>query len=301
MTLRELQYLVELARLGNFHRAAEVCGVRQPTLSTQIRKLEEKLGVTLIERGTRQAVLTDAGEEIVAEARRILDKVQDITDIAARYRQSGAGRLRLGVFPTLGPYILPTLVPLITARFPRIRLQLIEEKSEPLLDQLLAGQLDAALLAMPVLDANVETVPVFDEPFLLAVPHGHRYATRDHVTSDELSGESLMLLEDGHCLRHQAMSLCQNWGARENSGFQATSLETLRQMVASGAGMTLMPLLATCGSWKRQGDLHFIPFSDRPAPTRRIGLVWRRSAPRAAMLRQVARLTEQAWLKTQDQ
>lgn len=297
MTFRELQYLVELARLGNFHRAAEVCGVRQPTLSTQIRKLEETLGVTLVERTSRQAVLTEVGEEIVAQARLIMSRMQGIEDIAARHRQAGAGRLRLGVFPTLGPYLLPALVPLITERFPKIRLQLVEEKSEPLLDLLLAGQVDAALLALPVLDATLQVTPLFDEPFLLAVPQNHAYATRDTVTSDELSGQTLMLLEDGHCLRHQAMTLCQNWGAQEKSGFQATSLETLRQMVASGAGMTLMPLLATCGMWGKQGNLRFIPFSGASTPTRTIGIVWRRSTLRGPILRQIGRLASQAMLE----
>ncbi len=294
MTLRELQYLVELARLGNFHRAAEVCGVSQPTLSTQIRKLEEKLGVTLVERNPRQTVLTPVGEEIVARAREVLNGVQDIVDISLRHRKSGAGRLRLGVFPTLGPYLLPLLVPLIGGRFPGLQLQLIEEKSEPLLDRLRAGGLDAALLALPVRDPALQVTPLFQEPFLLAAPCDHPLARQQTITADDLSGQQLMLLEDGHCLRDQALSLCHRWGADEITGFRATSLETLRQMVAAGMGVTLLPKLATCGPLSQGDKLRFVPFRDQPAPSRTIGMVWRRSSARAGLLRQIAKLTVSA-------
>ena len=293
MTLKELQYLVELARLGNFHRAAEVCGVSQPTLSTQIRKLEEKLGLKLVERGSRQAILTPAGEEIVARAREILTGVQDIHDIAARNRESGAGRLCLGVFPTLGPYILPALVPRIASRFPGVQLQLVEEKSELLLDRLHAGQLDAALLALPIHDGGLQVTRLFDEPFLLAVPPAHALAARDSVSMNDLAAQKLMLLEDGHCLRDQALSLCHRWGAQE-TGFRATSLETLRQMVAAGMGITLLPRLATQGPLAESGNLRFVPFADQPPPSRTIGMVWRRSSARAPMLRQIAKLIQKA-------
>ena len=293
MTLKELQYLVELARLGNFHRAAEVCGVSQPTLSTQIRKLEEKLGLKLIERGSRQAILTPAGEEIVARAREILTGAQDIYDIAARNRESGAGRLCLGVFPTLGPYILPTLVPRIASRFPGVQLQLVEEKSELLLERLHAGQLDAALLALPIHDGGLQVTRLFDEHFLLAVPPAHPLAVRDSVSMNDLAAQKLMLLEDGHCLRDQALSLCQRWGAQE-TGFRATSLETLRQMVAAGMGITLLPRLATQGPLAESGNLRFVPFADQPPPSRTIGMVWRRSSARAPMLRQIAKLVQKA-------
>ncbi len=212
MTLRELQYLVELARLGNFHRAAEVCGVSQPTLSTQIRKLEERLGLTLVERSARQTILTPAGEEIATRAREILNGVQDIHDIAARNRQGGPGRLCLGVFPTLGPYILPALVPRIASRFPGVQLQLVEEKSELLQDRLHGGQLDAALLALPIHDGGLQVERLFDEPFLLAVPPAHPLAGRESVSVDDLAEQRLMLLEDGHCLRDQALSLCHQSG-----------------------------------------------------------------------------------------
>ncbi len=295
VTVRELQYLVELARLGNFHRAAEVCGVSQPTLSTQIRKLEEKLGIILVERSTRHAILTPVGIEIVQRAQEVLNGVQDIQDIATRNTEKAGGKLRLGVFPTLGPYLLPTLVPLIAGQFPGLQLQLIEEKSELLLERLQAGQLDAALLALPIYEPGLQVTPIFEEPFLLAVPQDHALANRDSVTTDELHGHQLMLLEDGHCLRDQALSLCHYWGAQETSGFRATSLETLRQMVAAGMGITLLPKLATSGPLAQSGNLRFIRFLDRPEPSRTIGMVWRRSSARAAILRQITRLADQAW------
>lgn len=289
MTLRELQYLVELARLGNFRRAAEVCNVSQPTLSTQLRKLEDELGVVLVERGARRVILTAAGEEILAHAQRALEAAQDIRGVAQRHRAPDAGRLRLGVFQTLGPYLLPALVPGIAAAFPALELQLVEEKSERLMEKLRSGRLDAALLALPVAgDYQVEDL--FEEPFLLAVPPAHPLAARSTITLDALNGQRMMLLEDGHCLRDQALSLCRRWGADETAGFRATSLETLRQMVAAGMGITLMPQLATRGPLAQGGNLRFVPFADEPPPSRSIGLVWRRSSALAPVLHRLARL-----------
>ncbi|HEY0214068.1 MAG TPA: LysR substrate-binding domain-containing protein [Paenirhodobacter sp.] len=301
MTLRELQYLVALARLKNFHRAAEACNVSQPTLSTQIRKLEDELGLVLVERGTRKVMLTAAGEEIVTRAQRILNEAQDIHAIAERHRAPDTGRLRLGVFPTLGPYLLPHLVPKIAARFPKLELQLIEEKSDQLLQKLALGQIDTALLALPIGDDTLEIVPLFEEPFLLAVPLGHAFANRTTTSLDDLTGQKLMLLEDGHCLRDQAISLCRRWGAGETAGFRATSLETLRQMVAAGMGITLMPMLATRGPLAENGHLRFVPFHDDPPPSRSIGMMWRRSSALTPMLRQIARMareTEQDLITT---
>lgn len=301
MTLRELQYLVELARLQNFRLAAEVCGVSQPTLSTQIRKLEQELGVALVERIPRRVTLTPAGEEITARARRILSEVRDIHDIADRARAPESGRLRLGAFPTLGPYLLPLLVPRIARSFPRMELQLVEEKTETLIERLHDGQIDAALLALPLTlpahlpDTNLQIAPLFDEPFLLALPPDHPLAAQDRVTSDQLHNQRLMLLEDGHCLRDQALSLCQRWGAQETSGFRATSLETLRQMVGAGMGITLLPQLATRGPLADSGNLRFLPFADQPAPMRSIGLVWRRSSAMTPVMDKLARLVRDCW------
>ncbi|MFT3688707.1 LysR substrate-binding domain-containing protein [Paenirhodobacter sp.] len=289
MTLRELQYLVELARLGNFRRAAEVCNVSQPTLSTQLRKLEDELGVVLVERGARRVILTAAGEEILAHAQRMLDEAQGIRALAQRHRAPESGRLRLGVFQTLGPYLLPALVPGIAAAFPALELQLVEEKSERLIEKLRTGRLDAALLALPVAE-GYRVEELFEEPFLLAAPPAHPLAGRPMIALDDLRGQRLMLLEDGHCLRDQALSLCRRSGADETSGFRATSLETLRQMVAAGMGITLMPALATRGPLAPEGNLCFVPFSDDPPPSRTIGLIWRPSSALGPVLHRLGGL-----------
>lgn len=289
MTLRELQYLVEVARLGNFRRAAEVCNVSQPTLSAQLRKLEDELGVVLVERGARRVILTAAGEEILGPAQRMLAEANDIRTLAARHRSPDTGRLRLGAFHTLGPYLLPRLVPRIGAAFPGLELELVEEKSAQLLEKLRAGRLDVALLALPVAE-GYQVEPLFTEEFFLAVPAGHPLAARNSVQLSELGGQRLMLLEDGHCLRDQALNLCQRWGAEETAGFRASSLETLRQMVSAGMGITLLPALATRGPLAQAGALRFLPVVDDPAPSRTIGLVWRRSSALAPLLRDLAAL-----------
>ncbi|MER5173425.1 MULTISPECIES: LysR substrate-binding domain-containing protein [Thioclava] len=293
MTLRELQYLVELARLRNFRRAAEVCNVSQPTLSTQLRKLEESLGVQLVERSKQQVLLTPVGEEIVARAQKMLDEARDIRAIAERNRAPDTGRLRLGAFPTLGPYILPALLPEIARGFPNLQLQLFEEKSETLLGLLRSGDLDAALLALPIEDPTLQTTPLFEEPFLLAVPRGHRLASSGPLHLADLGAEEMMLLEDGHCLRDQAVSICNRWGLDEIEGFRATSLETLRQMVAAGMGITLLPQLATEGPMAQSTSMSLIPLADTPTPGRQIGMVWRRSSYMVPLLRQIARITAQ--------
>ncbi len=287
MTLRELQYLVALATHRNFRRAAEVCLVSQPTLSTQIRKLEDELGVLLVERGPRRVMLTPAGRDAVERARRILNEVEEMKDAARRARAAEAGTLRLGVFPTLGPYLLPHVVPLLRARFPKLELRLFEEKSDALLTRLRQGTLDAALLALPVHDSRLHSEFLFEEPFMIAVPADHALARQTSLTLDDLGHYNLMLLEDGHCLRDQALDVCRLSGARETTEFRATSLETLRQMVAAGAGITLLPVLATQGRPPNADNVRLIDFSDSQ-PSRQIGMVWRRTSAMTALLKQVA-------------
>ncbi|MGH2341264.1 LysR substrate-binding domain-containing protein [Segnochrobactraceae bacterium EtOH-i3] len=289
MTLRELQYLVALATHRNFRRAAEVCLVSQPTLSTQIRKLEEELGVQLFERGPRRVMLTPAGQDAVERARRILSDVDELREAARRSRSTEAGTLRLGVFPTLGPYLLPHVVPRIRARFPGLELLLFEEKSADLLARLSDGSLDAAFLALPVHDSRLHAEFLFEEPFLVALPADHPLASRTEITLDELGQHNLMLLEDGHCLRDQALEVCRLSGARETSEFRATSLETLRQMVAAGVGVTLLPVLATRNRAPGSEHIRLLPFRDAN-PSRRIGLVWRRTSALTAVLQPVAEL-----------
>lgn len=285
MKLRDLEYVAALADHRNFHRAAEICGVSQPTLSAQIRKFEEELGVALFERAPRNITLTEAGRVILARARRVLDEVAQIRAEADNLRATGTPNLHLGVFPTLGPYLLPRVVPQFMQAFPGIELMLTEEKSSILLRRLVDGHLDAALLALPITDSHVTGRMLFEEPIRLAVPANHPLADRPSISQRELSGQTLMLLEKGHCLRDQALEICRNFGAREYDDFRGTSLETLRQMVIAGVGMTLLPAMAA-----RQGEgMAVLPIT--PGPFRRqIGLFWRKSTSHGALMEQLADL-----------
>lgn len=287
MNLRDLRYLVALADHLHFGRAAEASHVSQPTLSTQIRKLEEELGTTLFERAPRQVMLTSAGHDIAVRARRVLAEVDQMRDIARRAADPEAGSIRLGIFPTLGPYLLPHVVPRVRARFPRLELLLVEEKTEALLTMLREGRLDAAVLALPLPEDGLESEELFEEPFLLAVPAGHPLAARTALDVRELEHEHLLLLEEGHCLREQALEVCSLGGAGERDGFRATSLETLRQMVAAGVGATLLPLLSVQPPVPPSESMRLLRFRGQ-APSRRLALVWRRSSASGAFLRKLA-------------
>lgn len=277
MNLRELQYLVALAEHRNFGRAAEVCLVSQPTLSTQIRKLEEELGVALVERAPRNVMLTAAGVEIVERARRALHEVEQIRVAARRRSHPGAGTVRLGVFPTLGPYLLPHVVPAIAERLPRLELLLVEDKSDALLAQLDEGGLDAAILATPIHNPQLHCEALFAEPFLLAVPRRHPLADRAAMDVADLARHDLMLLDDGHCLREQALDVCQLAGGAEAARFRATSLETLRQMVLAGSGITLLPQLAATAPTPHADGIRLLRFTG-DQPGRRVALFWRKSS-----------------------
>ena len=289
MNLRDLKYLVALAEHRHFGKAAAASFVSQPTLSTQIRKLEEELGVTLVERAPRKVMLTAAGREAVERARGIIRDVEQMREAARRAQDPEAGTVRLGIFPTLGPYLLPHVVQRIRARFPQLELLLVEEKSDVLLARLREGALDAALLALPLHDDQLHAELLFEEPFVLAVPHAHPLATHKSLSMKDLSDQRLLLLEDGHCLRDQALDVCQLSGASERSEFRATSLETLRQMVAANVGVTLLPVLATQPPVPRSDDIALLPFGDVP-PSRRIAMVWRRSSAMEAFLQQLAQV-----------
>lgn len=290
MNLRDLRYLVAVADHGHFGRAAEACYVSQPTLSTQIRKLEAELGVQLIERNPRNIVLTAPGERVVERARVLLSEADNITEIARRARDPEAGTLRIGLFPTLAPYLLPHVVPKVRARFPDLELLLVEEKTEEVLQRLRDGKLDAGVLALPVPDEGLHQEPLFSEDFVLAVPTNHPLAATDGpARTSVLAGESLLLLEDGHCLRDQALAVCKLTGAEERSGFRATSLETLRQMVAAGVGVTLLPELAVQPPVARSDDIRLIRFAD-PVPRRDIAMFWRRTSAYREFLPRVAQL-----------
>ena len=289
MNLRDLRYLVALADLRHFGRAAAACHVSQPTLSTQVRKLEEELGVSLVERAPRQVMLTPAGRDIAERARRVLADVEQMRETARRTADPEAGTVRLGIFPTLGPYLLPHVVPGVRARFPKLELLLVEEKTEVLLGMLREGRLDAAVLALPLHEDWVEAEFLFEEPFMLAVPSQHPLANRHGLRLADLANQNLLLLEDGHCLRDQALEVCTLSGAGEKEGFRATSLETLRQMVAAGVGITLLPMLAVKPPVSSSADLKLVDFKS-PAPSRRVAMVWRKSSAMAAFLRQLAQV-----------
>lgn len=284
MNLRDLSYLVAVADHGHFGRAAEACFVSQPTLSTQIKKLERELGVELLERSPRRVILTEAGRRVVERARVVLRQTDEIRDIAKRATNPEAGSLRMGLFPTLAPYLLPHVVPDLHARFPELELLLVEEKTEVVLERLRSGELDVGLLAHPVDATGLHEQRLFGEDFVLAVPADHELASSTGgVSISVLAGRDVLLLEEGHCLRDQALSVCQLAGAEEHRGFRATSLETLRQMVAAGVGITLLPELAVRPPVPRSDDVVLLPF-DKPVPRREIAMFWRPTSPYAELL-----------------
>jgi len=289
ITLRQLRYLVALADTGHFGRAAEASNISQPSLSAQIQELEAAIGVTLVERRNRRAILfTPAGRAVVERARRILGLVADLTHTARAVAEPLAAELRLGVIPTLGPYLLPPLLPTLRTAFPNLRLYLREDLTGRLVTRLHSGDLDLLLLALPLDEDGIDTLALFDEPFVVALPRNHRLLAKPALTEADLGGERLLLLEEGHCFRDQALAVCHRAGAADRDDFAATSLDTLRAMVAGGLGVTLLPGLAGQGGMAQEVALR--PFQP-PGPTRRIGLAWRAGAPRADEYRMLG-----AWL-----
>jgi LysR family transcriptional regulator, hydrogen peroxide-inducible genes activator len=234
-------------------------------------------------------MLTPAGRDIADRARRVLADVEQMREMARRTADPEAGTVRLGMFPTLGPYLLPHVVPGVRARFPKLELLLVEEKTEALLAMLRDGRLDAAVLALPLHEDWLETEFLFEEPFMLAVPGTHALARRQGLRLGDLADQNLLLLEDGHCLRHQALEVCALAGAGEKDGFRATSLETLRQMVAAGVGITLLPMLAVKPPVSGSPDVALVDFK-APAPSRRVAMAWRKSSAMGAFLRQLAQV-----------
>ncbi len=287
MNIRAIQYLVTLAEVRHFSKAAEICYVSQPTLSTQIRKLEEELDVQLVERSPRHVMLTRVGEEVVERARVVLEEVEAMRAIARRSRDPHSGTLRLGIFPTLAPYFLPHVIPGIRRNFPRLSLRLFEEKTEDILDMLEKGHLDAGLLALPIANEQLVARKLFEEPFVVALPENHELSRREQIQMQDLENEELLLLEDGHCLRDQALEVCKMTGAHERLDFHATSMETLRQMVAANTGITLMPTLAVKPPVAPTENLVFRPFA-QGGPKRSIAMVWRKSSALTEFLEELA-------------
>ena len=289
MTLQELRYVVALADAGHFGHAAEACFVSQSTLSTQIKKLEDYLGIALFDRSLKSVSLTPTGVEIVDSARRIIEEANRICELSKQCKDPMTRAIHLGVIPTLGPYYLPHVLPDIHEHFPKLRLLLREEMTPHVLAHLTDGKLEAGLLALPLPtdDPSLEMVPLFCEPFMAAVPAGHRLAAATEINLNELVDAGLFLLEEGHCLRNQALEACGLEGLA-NEEIRATSLETLRQMVGMGLGVTLIPALAGAQSHDIGTRVVLRPLA-APGASRVIGLVWRRRSPIAPAMESLAK------------
>lgn len=287
MKLRDLEYLVALDEEGHFARAAERCFVSQPTLSGQLKKLEEELGVLLVERSSRQVVMTEVGRAVAAQARQVLAGAREIKGIAESYHDPMAGALQLGLIPTVAPYLLPLIMPRLKAAYPDLKLWLHEQQTHMLMERLRRAELDLLILALPVPSHDFKQVDLFREPFSLAVPRDDALAGKGQATLTDLQGREVMLLEEGHCLREHALDVCFRGGASEYGAFHATSLETLRHMVGEGMGITLMPQLAIPQHPNRADTVRYLPF-EAPAPTRRIGMLYRKGSYRAATFARIA-------------
>ena len=286
MNVRDLEYALALRAAGQFGRAAQRCGVSQPTLSTQVAKLEASLGVRLFERGPRGVTATPVGDRVLDKARGVLDAVEQLRAEACESEMRWQGPLRLGVIATAGPYLMPHVLPAIAKHQPDAKLLIREGLTASLLERLSHLELDAAIVSPPIAAVGLVTETLGVEPFVLAVPRAHPLAQRDEVGLSDLADESLLLLEEGHCLRAQSLGFCPTDGQPHES-FQASSLESLRQMVAAGIGPTLLPRLAATGSQAKLRGMVLRPFTE-PAPSRTLSLVWRRSSPRGTALRALA-------------
>jgi LysR family hydrogen peroxide-inducible transcriptional activator len=278
ITLRQLRYLSALAEHRHFGRAAQACAVTQPALSMQIRDLEKLLGVELVERRPGEIALTQIGAEVAKRGGRVLAAARDLADFARHRGRLLTGPLQLGVIPTLAPYVLPKILPAVQRRYPDLRIELRETQTKPLIDELAHGTLDVVMLALPVGEAEIETIRLFDDPFLLGVPANDPRPQAALVTARGIDRQRLILLEEGHCLRDQALAYCA--GARRDAavGLGATSLATVMQMVANGYGVTLVPRVAVDVE-VRDERVKLLRFAE-PGPGRTIGLAWRRTSPR---------------------
>lgn len=279
MNIRDLKYLVALADHRHFGNAAEACFVSQPALSMQIKKLEEVLGVQLIERTSKSVRLTEIGHSLTQHAREILHRVEMMKEVAKQSKDPLSGEFQLGIIPTLAPYLIPHIIPSLLKTFPKLTIYLIEEQTANLVNKLRHGKLDAAILGLPLPNHDFITTPLFEEEFLLALPSNHALSKRKHIHLTDLENSALLLLDDGHCMRDFALELCYRAKASEAKGFQATSLETLRHMVACQVGMTLMPKL----SYKANDGVCYVSFNP-PKPARIVGMAWRSSSAKKILL-----------------
>ncbi|HJV84764.1 MAG TPA: hydrogen peroxide-inducible genes activator [Noviherbaspirillum sp.] len=285
MTLTELKYIVAVAREKHFGHAAEACFVAQPTLSVAIKKLEDELGVVIFERGGMEISMTPLGAQIVAQAERVLEQTAAIKEIAKQNKDPLAGPLRLGVIYTIAPYLLPPLVKTMIEQVPQMPLVLQENFTVRLIESLRQGELDAAIMALPFSDQGLMVQPLYDEPFVVALPKHHAWATRSSIAAEELKSETMLLLGNGHCFRDQVLEVCPEMSRFSTTGdgiartFEGSSLETIRHMVASGIGITVLPKASVPDMQSRDGMLRYIPFSS-PDPSRRVVIAWRKSFTR---------------------
>jgi LysR family hydrogen peroxide-inducible transcriptional activator len=289
MTLTELKYIVAVAREKHFGHAAEACFVAQPTLSVAIKKLEEELGVLIFERGGGEVSLTPIGAQIVAQAERVLEQTATIKEIAKQNKDPLAGPLRLGVIYTIAPYLLPPLVKTLIERVPQMPLVLQENFTARLIESLRQGELDAAIMALPFPEQGLTVHPLYDEPFVVALPRQHAWARRTTIDAEELKTETMLLLGNGHCFRDQVLEVCPEMSRFSTSGdgiartFEGSSLETIRHMVASGIGVTVLPTASIPDMKAPDGMLRYVPFSD-PVPSRRVVIAARKSFTRGAAI-----------------
>ena len=289
MNLRELEYLVAVDEERHFNRAAVRCFVSQPTLSGQLKKLEEELGVMLIERNTRYVSMTDVGTAVAQQARKILKEVKAIKEITQSFDDPMAGEIKVGLIPTLAPYLLPEIIPELKQNFPRLTLWLHEYLTAVLLEKLKNADLDLLILALPVDSDEFSEIDLFQEAFWLVVPSHETLSKKNTIQLMDLNEQEMLLLEEGHCLRGQALDVCFSAGATENNSFRATSLETLRHMVSEGIGMTLLPELAVPKKRTTSDAITYIPFSE-PKPSRRIGMLYRQGSYREETYRKMAQV-----------
>jgi LysR family transcriptional regulator, hydrogen peroxide-inducible genes activator len=292
MTLTELKYIVAVAREKHFGHAAEACFVAQPTLSVAIKKLEDELGVVIFERGGTEISMTPLGAQIVAQAERVLEQTAAIKEIAKQNKDPLAGPLRLGVIYTIAPYLLPPLVKTMIERVPQMPLVLQENFTARLIELLRQGELDAAIMALPFADQGLVVQPLYDEPFVVALPRQHPWSDRPTIRAEDLKSETMLLLGNGHCFRDQVLEVCPEMSRFSTTGdgiartFEGSSLETIRHMVASGIGITVLPKASVPDMQARDGMLRYVPFA-QPTPSRRVVIAWRKSFTRRAAIEAV--------------
>lgn len=289
MNIRDLEYLIAVDEERHFHRAAERCFVSQPTLSGQLKKLEQELGVLLIERNNRQVSITEAGQAVLAHARTVLTEVNAIKDVASYFHDPMVGDVRVGIIPTIAPYLLPIIMAKLNKAFPKLKIWLYEYQTHVLLEKLQKSELDFLILALPIEKHDFTELDLFREPFRLAVKKGHSLTKKKQINMGDIAQQELLLLEEGHCLRGHILDVCLLAGVKEQGQYHATSLETLRHMVGEGMGMTLIPELAVPTKITKADEVRYIEFSD-PKPNRRIGMVYRKNSYREETFNNISEL-----------